>query len=85
MPTPVSRPPSLEWHMHTTQRTHHSKVPSSLNAIEGVSLSDGYAVWCTGAIQGKDGRIQVFAGLAPSSQIVGSLFRVIHEQAKCSL
>jgi hypothetical protein len=28
------------------------------------------------------GGIQVLAGLAPSSQTVGSLFRVIHEQAK---
>jgi hypothetical protein len=40
---------------------------------------------CTGAIHGKEGRIQVLAGLAPSSQTVGSLFRGIHEQAKRSL
>ncbi len=37
--------------------------------------SGGYAVWC---------RIQVLAGLAPSSQTVGSLFRVIREQTKRS-
>jgi len=30
----------------------------------------------------KEGGIQVLASLAPSSQTVGSLFRVIHEQAK---
>jgi len=46
--------------------------------------SCGYAAWCAGAIQGKDGRIQVLAGLAPSSQTVGSNKRVIREQAKPS-
>ncbi len=28
--------------------------------------------WCTVTIQGKEGRIQVLAGLAPSSQTLGS-------------
>jgi hypothetical protein len=42
----------------------------------------GYATQCGGTIQGKEGRIQVLAGLAPSSQTVGSDIRVIHEQAK---
>ncbi len=43
-----------------------------------------YAARCTGTIQGKEGGIQVLAGLAPSSQTVGSNIRVIHEQAKRS-
>jgi hypothetical protein len=41
-------------------------------------------VQCAGAIQGKEGGIQVLAGLAPSSQRVGSDIRVILEQAKHS-
>ena len=32
----------------------------------------GDAVRCAGAIQGKEGGIQMLAGLAPSSQTVGS-------------
>ncbi len=47
-------------------------------------LSVGYAMWCAGAIQGKEGGIQMLAGLAPSSQTVGSNIRAIHEHAKCS-
>jgi hypothetical protein len=35
-------------------------------------------------MEGKEGGIQVLAGLAPSSQTVGSNIRVIHEQAKRS-
>jgi hypothetical protein len=46
--------------------------------------SGGYVVRCAGPIQGKEGRIQVLAGLAQSSQTVGSNKRVIHEQAKHS-
>jgi hypothetical protein len=49
-----------------------------------VPLSDGYATRCVGGIQGKEGGIQVLAGLAPSSQTVESNIRVIHEQAKLS-
>ncbi len=44
----------------------------------------GYAMQCVGNIQEKKGRTQVLAGLAPSSQTVGSNIRVIHEQARCS-
>jgi hypothetical protein len=44
----------------------------------------GYTAWCAGAIQGKDGGIQVLVGLASSSKTVGSNIRVIHEQAKHS-
>jgi len=47
-------------------------------------LSGGYAMQCAGAIQGKEGRIQVLAGLAPSSQTIGSNIRVIREKPKCS-
>ena len=36
-----------------------------------VPLSGGYAAWCAGTIQGKEGGIQVLAGRAPSSQTVG--------------
>ncbi len=42
-------------------------------------LIGGYAMQCSGAIQGKEGGIQVLAGLAPSGQTVGSNIRVIHE------
>ncbi len=35
-------------------------------------LIGGHATLCAGTIQGKVGRIQVLAGLAPSSQTVGS-------------
>ncbi len=37
---------------------------------------------CTSMFPEKEGGVQVLAGLAPSSQTLGSLFRVIHEQAK---
>jgi hypothetical protein len=47
-------------------------------------LLPGYAAQCAGTIQGKEGGIQVLAGLAPSSQTVRSNFRVNHEQAKCT-
>jgi hypothetical protein len=53
-------------------------------AVEKAISSGGYAVRCVGAIQGREGRIQVLGGLAPSSQTVGSNKRVIHEQAKRS-
>jgi hypothetical protein len=68
--------------------THHSKVPSPINNIEGggkAPSSGGYATRCAGAIQRKAGGIQVLAGVAPSSQTVGSNIRVIHERAKHSL
>ncbi len=42
---------------------------------------DGYAAWCLDAIQGKEVRIQVLAGLAPSSQTVSNI-KVVHEQEK---
>ncbi len=67
--------------------THQSKVPSPLNNIGGggkAPSSGGYATRCAGAIQGKAGGIQVLAGVAPSSQTVGSNIRVIHERAKHS-
>ncbi len=41
----------------------------------------GYAAWCVGAIHGKEGRIQVLAGLARFCQTVEYNVRVIHEQA----
>jgi hypothetical protein len=43
-------------------------------------------VYCAdvGAFHGKEGTMQVLAGLAQSSQTVGSLFRVIREQEKCN-
>jgi len=70
-PTPISCPPSLEWHQCTAWHTPGSK------AVEGgkAPLSGGYAT---------EGRIQVLAGLAPTSQTVGSLFGVIYEKAEHS-
>jgi hypothetical protein len=67
-------------------------VPAHCTAYPGcqccwgrkLPLTGGYAVQCVGAIQGKEGRIQVLASLAPSIQTVGSNIWVIHEQAKCS-
>ncbi len=47
-------------------------------------LGGGYTMRCAGAIQGKEGGIQMLAGLAPSSQTVGPNIRVIHEQRKRS-
>jgi hypothetical protein len=41
-------------------------------------LSGGHAAWCTVTIQRKEGRVQVLAGLAPSSQTVGSNISAIH-------
>ncbi len=63
-PTPVSCPPSLKWCMCTMLHTHHSKVLSLLSSFWLL----GYDEWCAGAgaIQGKDGGIQVLAGLVPS-------------------
>jgi hypothetical protein len=55
-PTAVSHPPSLEWHTRTTQHTLGAK------AVEGggeAPLSAGCAAPCVGAIQEKDGVIQV--------------------------
>ncbi len=46
--------------------------------------SGGHASLCAGTIQGKEGRMQVLAGIAPSSQTIGSNKRVIHVQAKRS-
>jgi hypothetical protein len=42
----------------------------------------GYAMQCVGTVRGKEGGIQVFAGLAPSSQTVGSNISVIHDLSK---
>jgi hypothetical protein len=66
------------------QPSHHSKATFTLNGSEGgkAPLSGRYAAQCAGAIQGKEGGIQVLAGLAPSSQIVGTNIRLIHEQVK---
>ncbi len=47
-------------------------------------LSGGYAAWCAGTIQGKEGGIQVLAGRAQSSQTVGSNIRAFREKAKRS-
>jgi hypothetical protein len=74
LPTPVSHPPSLEWHLRTTWHTQGAKEVkvAVYNLGEKAISSGGYAAWCMGAIQGKEGGIQVLAGLAPSSQIVRS-------------
>jgi hypothetical protein len=42
--------------------------------VSWVSL--GYAARCAGTFKGKEGRIQVLAGLAPFSQTIGSIIRV---------
>jgi len=60
-------------------------IPRDQNRLRGkVILSGGYAQQCVRPIQGKEGGIKVLAGLATSSQTVGSNKRMIHEQAKCS-
>jgi hypothetical protein len=48
-------------------------------------LGFGYDMSCAGAIQGKERGIQVLAGLAPSRQPEGSLYRsalLAHERQK---
>jgi hypothetical protein len=77
--TPVSHPPSLEW------RHAPGGIPWDPKLGGKAIPHGGYAAWCVGAIQGKEGRIQVLAGLAPSSQTIGANKRVIHEQAKPNL
>jgi hypothetical protein len=64
--------------------------PSFKNSVTGsgsiakCSNGGGYAAWCAGAIQWKEGGIQVLAGLAPSSQTVGSNKRVIRTNSAFS-
>jgi hypothetical protein len=71
LPTPVSRPLSLEWHPRTAWRTQGAKV--AIHHLEEIQTPiGGHTVHCAGAIQGKEGGIQVLAGLAPCSQTVGS-------------
>ncbi len=86
LPTPVPHPPSLEWCPHTTRRTQGAKeVKVAIYHLgEKALFSGGCAVQCVGTIWGKEGGIQVLAGLAPSSQTIGSNKRVIHEQVKRS-
>ncbi len=78
LPTHVSCRPSLEWNPAPGDVLWEPKLGGK--AIP----SGGYTVQWAGAIQGKEGSIQVLEGLAPSSQTVGSNKRVIHEQAKHS-
>ncbi len=63
-------PPSFPW-------IRHKIIPT--NACQGGQGGDlGHAYWMAlegkncSLIQGKEGRMQVLAGLAPSSQAVGS-------------
>ncbi len=54
------------------------RAPKPLRGGGEVPLSSGYTAQHGGTIQ-EEGRIQVLAVLAPSSQTVGSNIRVIHE------
>jgi hypothetical protein len=79
LPTPVFRPPSLEW-----RRALCGVQPISI-AFSPRWWAAPWSPWLPGyAIQGKEGVIHVLGGLAPSSQTVGSNKTVIHEQAKRS-
>jgi hypothetical protein len=51
---------------------------------EKATSSGGYFARCVGAIQGKEGRIQVLTDIAPSNLTVGSNKRGNHERAKYS-
>jgi hypothetical protein len=85
LPTPVSLPTSLGWRPRIAWHTQGTKVVKvAVYHLGEKAIIGGYAAWCSGAIQGKEGRIQVLAGLAPSSKTVGSNKRVIYEQAKRS-
>jgi hypothetical protein len=64
-PTPVFHPPFLECHQRTTWHTPDAKAFD-----EKGPLSGGYTTWCVGTIKEKEGRIQVLASLATSSQTV---------------
>ncbi len=52
--------------------------------IPKMDLRGGSTARCIGAIHPKEDGIQGLVGWAPSSQTVGSLFRVIHEQTQHS-
>jgi hypothetical protein len=71
LPTPVSRPPTLGWCPRTAWHAQMNKVVKV-----AVHHLRGYAMQCSGTIQGKEGGIQVLAGLAQSSQTVGSNRRI---------
>ncbi len=66
--------------------------PSGVNAFKPFTaviynskpIGVGAPLSCAGVIHLKESGIQVLAGLAPSSQTEGSLFRPIHGQAKHS-
>jgi hypothetical protein len=59
--TPVSCPSSPEWHPRTAWHTHGAKVVkvAVYHLGEKAISNGGYATWCAGAIQGKEGGIQV--------------------------
>jgi hypothetical protein len=61
--------------------------PTPLFRPPSLGWLPGYTAWCADAIQGKEGGIQVLAGLAPSSQTVGSNKRVIHlpQKLQCDI
>jgi len=59
-----------------TAKRHERKVRRHLNGVEGGGTFEWW-VRSTSALQGKEGGIQVLAGLATSSQTVGSKIRVI--------
>jgi hypothetical protein len=74
---------SAKWHQREVglkERERERGLPLSPHP----AYTPGYAGRCTGAIQGKEGGIQVFAGLAQSSQTDRSNIRVIHDQVKRS-
>ncbi len=63
---------------------HAPLLGAACKTLRGEGALELWVCRTTGAIQGKEGGIQVLAGLAPSSQTVGSNIREIHEQAKDS-
>jgi hypothetical protein len=75
-PTPVTLLPlDGACALHSLPTTQRHLPPSK-------ALAAGVCRTVCGTIQGKEGGIQVLAGLAPSIQTVGSNIRVIHEQVK---
>ncbi len=72
LPTLLSRLLSLEWHPRTTRHTHRAKVVKVVDHHLNISYWLALVGKNCNLIQGKEGGIEVLAGLATSSQTVGS-------------
>jgi hypothetical protein len=72
LPTPVSRPPSLEWCLRAELHTQGAKVVKVVHHHLNKTYWWALVGIISCLIQWKEGGIQVLVGLAQSSQTVGS-------------